>query len=246
MNDQPTAALNFVPVDASKHQLSHEPKGQIMTDKQNRKPRRRASVPDRYMAFVDGDLSVEDLDDEEIMRGQIRNASGGFGGRPPKAIPREFYVAVVAEQHRRFQQQIAPKVEEALATLMQVMNRKNPVPGDAARVKAATYVIDRFAGRIPETVRVQADVTTRFEQNIDAALVYDLDDDAVTELEDDRPDYTDEDAAADTAMEEREAARTRRKRLTGNPAPRTEAERSAERPTSVRDGARVSTARRKR
>ena len=28
------------------------------------------------------------------------------------------------------------------------------------------------------------------ERNIDAALVYDLDDDAVTELEDDRPDYT--------------------------------------------------------
>lgn len=115
----------------------------------------------------------------------------------------------------------------------------------AVQLAAARDLLDR--AQLAGKQEIEMDVTVSLlERNIDAALVYDLDDDAVTELEDDGPDYTDEDAAADAAMEEREAARARRKRKTGNPAPRTEAERSAERPTSVGGGARVSTARRKR
>lgn len=144
---------------------------------------------------------------------------------------------------RRAQQRILEASDKAAARLVELM-QDTKVPY-AVQLAAARDLLDRaqLAGR----QEIEMGVTVSLlERNIDAALVYDLDDDAVTELEDNRPDYTDEDAAADAAMEEREAARARRKRLTGNPAPRTEAERSAERPMSVRDGARVSTARRKR
>lgn len=144
---------------------------------------------------------------------------------------------------RRAQQRILEASDKAAARLVELM-QDTKVPY-AVQLAAARDLLDRaqLAGR----QEIEMGVTVSLlERNIDAALVYDLDDDAVTEVEDDRPDYSDEDAAADAAMEEREAARARRKRLTGNPAPRTEAERRAERPTSVRDGARVSTARRKR
>jgi hypothetical protein len=144
---------------------------------------------------------------------------------------------------RRAQQRILEASDKAAARLVELMQDTN-VPY-AVQLAAARDLLDRaqLAGR----QEIEMGVTVSLlERNIDAALVYDLDDDAVTELPDDKPDYTDEDAAADAAMEEREAARARRKRLTGNPAPRTEAERRAERPTSVRDSARVSTARRKR
>jgi len=144
---------------------------------------------------------------------------------------------------RRAQQRILEASDKAAARLVELM-QDTKVPY-AVQLAAARDLLDRaqLAGR----QEIEMGVTVSLlERNIDAALVYDLDDDAVTELKDDRPDYTDEDAAADAAMEEREAARARRQRKTGNPAPRTEAERSAERPTSVRDGARVSTARRKR
>lgn len=144
---------------------------------------------------------------------------------------------------RRAQQRILEASDKAAARLVELM-QDTKVPY-AVQLAAARDLLDRaqLAGR----QEIEMGVTVSLlERNIDAALVYDLDDDAVTELEDDRPDYTEDDAAADAAMEEREAARARRKRKTGNPAPRTEAERSAERPTSVRDGARVSTARRKR
>lgn len=144
---------------------------------------------------------------------------------------------------RRAQQRILEASDKAAARLVELM-QDTKVPY-AVQLAAARDLLDRaqLAGR----QGIEMGVTVSLlERNIDAALVYDLDDDAVTELEDDRPDYTAEDAAADAALEEREAARARRKRRTGNPAPRTEAERSAERVTSVRDGARVSTARRKR
>lgn len=144
---------------------------------------------------------------------------------------------------RRAQQRILEASDKAAARLVELM-QDTKVPY-AVQLAAARDLLDRaqLAGR----QEIEMGVTVSLlERNIDAALVYDLDDDAVTEPEDDRPDYTDEDAAADAAMEEREAARARRKRKTGNPAPRTEAERSAERPMSVRDGARVSTARTQR
>ncbi|MCS6563254.1 MULTISPECIES: hypothetical protein [Curtobacterium] len=144
---------------------------------------------------------------------------------------------------RRAQQRILEASDKAAARLVELM-QDTKVPY-AVQLAAARDLLDR--AQLASRQEIEMGVTVSLlERNIDAALVYDLDDNAVTETDDDRPDYTDEDAAADAAMEEREAARARRKRLTGNPAPRTEAERSAEHPMSVRDGARVSTARRKR
>ena len=60
-------------------------------------PSKAKKVPSRYDDFLDGKLSVEDLDHEEQIRGQIRNRNGEFGGRPPTVIPRSFHQAVVRE-----------------------------------------------------------------------------------------------------------------------------------------------------
>lgn len=147
---------------------------------------------------------------------------------------------------RRAQQRILEASDKAAARLVELM-QDTKVPY-AVQLAAARDLLDRaqLAGRQEIEMGVTVSV---LERNIEAAFVYDLDDDAVTELPDEpdsASDYSAEEAAADAALEEREAARARRKRKTGNPAPRTEAERSAERPPSVRGGARVSSGRRKR
>lgn len=146
-------------------------------------------VPDRYTGFITGELSVEDLDDEEVMRGQLRSRNGDFVGRKPNAIPREFMVAIQIEQQKRFQDGLNPLVLDALNTLQYVMQPGyRAQPGDAAKVKAATYIIDRFAGKTPENVQLKAEVSTRFE-NIANEILIDVDDsddvDTTTKEDDD-------------------------------------------------------------
>jgi hypothetical protein len=134
----------------------------------------QVGVPERYIAFITGEMTVEDLDDEEVMRGQLRNKNGDFSGRKPNAVPREFMNAILIEQQRRFQGMLGEQINVAMDTLMEVMQKAHPQPGDAARVKAATYIIDRFAGKTPENVSLKAEVTSKFE-NVAHDILIDVD-----------------------------------------------------------------------
>jgi hypothetical protein len=131
----------------------------------------QVGVPDRYIAFITGEMTVADLDDEEVMRGQLRNSRGDFAGRKPNAVPREFMNAIMIEQQRRFQGLLGEQITVAMDTLMEVMQKAHPQPGDAARVKAATYIIDRFAGKTPENVQLKAEVTSKFEDVANDILI---------------------------------------------------------------------------
>jgi len=124
---------------------------------------------------MDGTLSVEDLDDEEVMRGQLKARDGTFKGGVPLSIPREFYTAIRIEQQKRFTEGLNPLVLKALDTLAYVMKPDyRAQPGDAAKVKAATYIIDRFAGKTPENVQLKAEVTNKFE-DVAADILIDVD-----------------------------------------------------------------------
>lgn len=120
----------------------------------------RGTIPDRYAAFVKGELTIEDLDEEELMRGQIRGKDGSFRGRPPRLVPREFAQGLAAAQHNHMARRIAGLVDKAFKTLEEVMDKQHPQPGDAARVKAAQLLIERYLGRVPETVNIKAEVST--------------------------------------------------------------------------------------
>ncbi|PZF33706.1 hypothetical protein DEJ35_02430 [Curtobacterium sp. MCPF17_051] len=145
---------------------------------------------------------------------------------------------------RRAQQRILEASDKAAARLVEIMqDAKVPY---AVQLAAARDLLDR--AQLAGKQEIEMGVTVSLlERNIDAALVYDLDDDDVTELPDkpdDTPDYSAEEAAADAAMEERQAARARRQRKTGNPAPRTAAERGAQQPKPVQAGPQVRKGRR--
>lgn len=139
------------------------------------KKKRLRPPPSRYAGFMDGTLSVEDLDDEEIMRGQLKARDGTFKGSAPKSIPREFYTAIRIEQQKRFTEKLHPLVLDALTILQHVMKPDyRAQPGDAAKVKSATYIIDRFAGKTPENVQLKAEVFNKFE-NVAADILVDVD-----------------------------------------------------------------------
>lgn len=137
--------------------------------------------PERYRKFMDGEISVEDLDDEEIQRMQLRNESGTFAGRAPVSLPREFIMAIRIEQQRRFQHWINVVVPQAQATIVELMNSKKLMPGDATRLKAAQEIIERFAGKTPDRVEVKAEVSV-FDSAV-ADILVDIDDEEVAEIE---------------------------------------------------------------
>lgn len=131
---------------------------------QARKPSRKktpeerrltGTIPDRYAAFARGDITIDDLDEDEIMRGQFRGKDGSFKGRPPKYVPREFATALVQKQHELVATKISGLVNQAFATLSDVMGKPFPQPGDAARVKAAQLILERYLGRVPESLNVK-------------------------------------------------------------------------------------------
>jgi hypothetical protein len=140
--------------------LAIQPRGQGARRKSPEQRRNTGTIPDRYAAFARGELTIDDLDEEEVMRGQFRGKDGTFRGRPPKFIPREFATAIVRKQHELVATRIAGLVTQAFDTLADVMGKPFPQPGDAARVKAAQLVLERYLGRVPETVNIKSEQST--------------------------------------------------------------------------------------
>lgn len=130
-------------------------------------PKRRRKVvhviPERYQAFLDGDLSVEDLDDEELTKGQLKDRNGNFTGKPPQLIPRDFHTAVVRELVARQERKLLPDLNDSYAALRTV--RDNPRAAGRDRVTAAIYLIERVSGKIPEKTVVEATVR-KWEQDL--------------------------------------------------------------------------------
>lgn len=125
-------------------------------------------VSPRMQDILDGKILVEDLDDEEIFRGQIRADNGTFQGRPSDMIPRKFYNAATQELLRRWQARVNATLEPALKVLEEIAN--NPrLPADA-RYKSAVYLIERAAGKVPEKTEMKVEVA-KWEADIED-LIY--------------------------------------------------------------------------
>lgn len=127
-------------------------------------------ISERMQAFLDGNLSVEDMDDEEIARGQFRSAEGDFRGRPSDFVPRKFHTALVAEQIRRWNFKVAQELDPALEALREIASGKHfsKTPADA-RMKAAIYLIERTAGKVPEKNEIKLEVQ-KWEEDIEGLL----------------------------------------------------------------------------
>ena len=132
----------------------------------------RNKVPTRYQDFLDGNLTVEDLDHEELVRGQIRNRNGEFGGRPPLVIPRSFHTAVVRELVHRGEGKLKEHLDLAIDTMAEIAGNKRANP--QARIQAAQYLWERVAGKIPDKHIVEASVK-RWE-NVAKDVLVDIDD----------------------------------------------------------------------
>lgn len=113
-------------------------------------------VAPRVKALQEGRIRVEDLDDEELLRGQVKDADGKFRGGPSRKIPAEFY----GELMRRVTEQGVDKLRaqylNAIDVMTDIMN--DPDEDGGLRLRAAQYVIERIAGKTPDKVEHSVEV----------------------------------------------------------------------------------------
>lgn len=126
------------------------------------------SISPRMQAFVDGTISLDELDDEEIMRGQLRDKNGGFSGRPSDYIPRKFHTQLVRETIKRMEGKFRESQDVAYQALIEIAS--NPRAHADARYKASVYLIERIHGKVPDRVIAQVAVAP-WEDNIEELVV---------------------------------------------------------------------------
>lgn len=131
-------------------------------------------VTGRYADLLTGELDIEDLDIEELARGQLKDKNGRFTGRPPKFLPRQIVDKMRTEHHRR----VNAVLEESLSDVVKVMRgvAKDRKADPAVRLKAAIYIYERFMGKVPDKIDVTkgAKVETIVEQ-----ILYDMEPTAI-------------------------------------------------------------------
>jgi hypothetical protein len=116
----------------------------------------RGERTDRLKMLIDGTLSVADLDTAELQRLQIKDALGAFsGGAQKRQLPPRLIREMRAELLRRGQAMLDAAYTDAVNALHEIVKDPGTRKGDRAR--AAQIIIERAAGRMPETVRIEKD-----------------------------------------------------------------------------------------
>lgn len=114
----------------------------------------RLSRGSRWYKLLTGELTVADLNDEEISRGRVMSSRGRFDGPMPKMVPATLVEAMRNETYRRVQDRWRENLAEAQLMLLQMA--RDPSIDAGTRAKLLIYMIERTIGKIPDKVEVQA------------------------------------------------------------------------------------------
>lgn len=111
----------------------------------------------RLKALLLGEMSVEDLTDEEILQGKFLDRNGKMSGRPPAVIPREMHEKMTAELFRRAEGKMKSRLFDVIETMTQIAAGEEDGEGNQRyepkdRIKAAIWVAERLMGKLPEVV----------------------------------------------------------------------------------------------
>ena len=113
-------------------------------------------VTGRYAMLAQGLISVEDLDDDELSRGQLKDKNGQFRGRPPKMMPIELVQAMRREWLSRAEAKLRDALYDGgLATYVELSQNKTIDPG--VRLRAADRIVERTMGKVPDKVEIKSE-----------------------------------------------------------------------------------------
>lgn len=135
-------------------------KGRKAADKarEKRALARAAEEKPRWRQLEDGDISLKDLTQKELIRGQCANNDGSWEGKRHTFSPKwqQKMATEFKRQFRRDFDALAPLAIEAMEDILQ--DEDNP----AQRWAAAKTMIEYQMGKVPEVVHVGAE--TEFDR----------------------------------------------------------------------------------
>lgn len=130
------------------------------------------SINPRMQDFLDGKITVADLDDDEIKKGKFKGPNGKFGPTPA-LVPAKFHVAMVNEFRKRMEKKFAKDSEMARRVLRELAT--NPRTHADARYKAAALLLERGLGKVVEKQEMTVEVKKWENVLGDVVLSYDED-----------------------------------------------------------------------
>lgn len=143
--------------------------------KDGRTDRQAMAISPRYRKFLSGEMTVEDLDWEELLRGQLKDENGTFSGAKPRLLPREWHDAIAREIVQRADSKFRENYDAAMEALTQMVT--SPRTPAREKLAAAQYIIERTIGKIEDRQKVTVEVS-KFDQLVEGGqLIVDIEDD---------------------------------------------------------------------
>jgi hypothetical protein len=110
---------------------------------------KRKKDNERWQAYLDGELTTADMDEEELKRGRFRDKGGGFRGRLPATVPRDFGQQLSRELMMRGDSEFKTDFLKAIRHLRYLAFNADK---DDTQLKATLAWIERLMGKTPERV----------------------------------------------------------------------------------------------
>ncbi len=107
----------------------------------------------RDVKFKYGFLKADELDDEELARGQIRREDGTWTNNP--AVSKEIYAEFKNRLFERGDVLLREAYIDAVKTFAEISRGTAYEPAD--RLKAAEFIFTRLRGKLPDVVELRAD-----------------------------------------------------------------------------------------
>lgn len=127
-------------------------------------------IPPRVQQLLDGEINVDDLDEEELSRGYPRAADGSFRC-PPNLVPRTLHNRMRRELFDRANRELSASLVDMAGFMVKVA--RDPNAPTKERMDAAKWVFERIMGKQPE-VSVTFD-TRKYEtifEGVDRTAAY--------------------------------------------------------------------------
>ena len=119
-----------------------------------------------------GELKVEDMDWEELLRGRFRDKNGEWRGGTGAMVPRKYHEAVSREILLRADSMFRENFDIAMKAMVQLVTE--PRTPARERFAAAQFLIERTVGKLTDKSVVEVKVS-KFQELVEGgALLIDL------------------------------------------------------------------------